>query len=115
MPPDAPDIATAAAALEESCGNLRVAALARTAGLSARQFNRRFTAHYGMPPKRFAQLCRLRRALDMLAGPERHSLAAIAVDCGFYDQAHFSKAMRRFLGAPPLEVRRATIAARQGA
>lgn len=103
---EAPGVAAAIAAFEANGGTVKIAALCHELGISARQLNRAFLAHVGLPPKHFAQICQVRRAAALLGQPGG-DLVAIALDCGFYDQAHFIKAMRRFFGAPPNDCRRA--------
>ncbi|MBH3431195.1 AraC family transcriptional regulator [Pseudomonas alkylphenolica] len=67
--------------------------------LSPWQILRRFRNHCGLPPQQWLTQLRLERALPrVLAG---QPLSAIALDLGFYDQAHFSRLFRRTYGAPP--------------
>lgn len=67
--------------------------------LSPWQLLRRFRNHCGLPPQQWLTQLRLERALPrVLAG---QPLSAIALDLGFYDQAHFSRLFRRTYGAPP--------------
>lgn len=103
---EAPGVAAAVAAFEANDGSVKIAALCGELGISARQLNRLFLANVGLPPKHFAQVCQVRRAAALLGEPGA-DLLAIALDCGFYDQAHFIKAMRRFFGAAPNDCRRA--------
>lgn len=69
-------------------------------GLSARQFERRFAAHWGMPPKQFQVIARLNstlwQALAMPAGPA----VELAADHGYYDQSHMARDVRRLAGRP---------------
>jgi AraC-like DNA-binding protein len=67
--------------------------------LSPWQLLRRFRNHCGLPPQQWLTQLRLERALPrVLAG---QSLSAVALDLGFYDQAHFSRLFRRTYGASP--------------
>jgi AraC-like DNA-binding protein len=95
--------------LEDNGGMMRIADLAASLGKSPRQLNRSFAMVVGISPKTFAQICRIRRAIELLAEP-KHDLLTIALECGFFDQAHFIKEMRRFLGAVPRDYRRLAIA-----
>lgn len=99
----------AAQVLEEKGGMIRIADLAASLGISPRQLNRSFSVVVGVSPKTFAQICRVRRAVELLADP-KHDLLTIALECGFFDQAHFIKEMHRFLGAGPRDYRRTAIA-----
>ena len=76
-----------------------VAAVARALGTSERQLERRFLARIGVTPKRFALLRRFERAVAGAATAP--SLAAAALDAGYYDQSHFIRDCRRFTGGAP--------------
>jgi methylphosphotriester-DNA--protein-cysteine methyltransferase len=80
-------------------GNARIEQLAREASMSCRQLERLFREQVGMPPKRFAALTRFARAA---AGLRRGiPLSQLALSAGYADQAHFSRAVRRFSGRSP--------------
>jgi AraC family transcriptional regulator len=74
--------------------------LAAASGYSLFQFARMFKATTGMAPHQFVLRLRLERAQRLLAR-ERHSLAEVAVACGFYDQAHLTNAFRKAFGRTP--------------
>ena len=88
---------------------LRVEDLARIARLSESYFARAFCGSFGCPPHRFVTLCRLERAKELMLEPDV-SLRQIATDCGFADQAHFSRIFLRFVGVSPARWRRAVAA-----
>jgi AraC-like DNA-binding protein len=77
-----------------------VAAVARAFGLSVRQFERRFRAAVGLPPKLFG---RMRRFLRVFRAMEQANATWVetAVACGYYDQAHLIRDFRRFSGQTP--------------
>jgi AraC-like DNA-binding protein len=79
-------------------GNARVETVAQHAGMSTRQFERRVRAIAGASPKLLARVFRFQRAL---ARAGRADWAAIAADCGYFDQAHLIRDFRQFTGAPP--------------
>jgi AraC-like DNA-binding protein len=81
----------------------RVEPLARSLGVSARYLNRLFRQEVGIPVKAFARVLRFQRALDSLLAPGRPDLAALAADCGYYDQAHMNREFREFSGLTPTE------------
>jgi AraC-like DNA-binding protein len=79
--------------------------LARRAGLSVSQLQREFRRLFNISPGDYILWTRLmmaRRRLEETADPVRQ----IAADCGFYDQAHFTRAFRRHAGLPPQHYRR---------
>ena len=74
--------------------------LAGIAGVSAGHFSKLFKRTFGTTPHRFLMMFRIERAQEKLAD-EALSLADIADDCGFSDQAHFSRAFSKAKGMPP--------------
>jgi AraC-like DNA-binding protein len=73
--------------------------LASQAGLSPYRLSRTFHAELGMPPSVYQRQLRIeeaKRELRSGAPP-----AAVALDCGFYDQAHFSRVFKRHVGTTP--------------
>ena len=94
-------VATAVRHLSEASGieRTRVGALAACAGLSLDAFEKRFRRVVGCSPKQFASLSRLRRAIDSYQ--PGMSLTRIALDAGYYDQAHFNRDLRTVTGKAP--------------
>ncbi|AKF06398.1 AraC family transcriptional regulator [Sandaracinus amylolyticus] len=76
-----------------------VSRLATTLRTSERQLERRFAAVVGLSPRRYASLRRFERALSAASAGTR--LTEVALDAGYYDQAHFNRDLRRFLGTSP--------------
>lgn len=81
-----------------------VAGVARQSGLSLRSLQRRFQDAQLPPPEFWRLLARARRAVALLATPA--PLAEIADASGFSDQAHMSRAMARWFGHSPAQLRR---------
>lgn len=79
---------------------LGVDALATLAGVNRRHLLRTFRAHHGTTVGNYVRHRRLLRARAALASPNR-PLAAIALDAGFADQAHFTRAFRAAFGETP--------------
>jgi AraC-like DNA-binding protein len=78
--------------------------LASISNMSLRAFERQFLAAFHLPPQRFLRKLRLRLASRSLMYTDE-SLAAIALQCGFSDQSHFSREFRRQFGRTPREYR----------
>jgi AraC-like DNA-binding protein len=80
-----------------------VAGLAAATGLSERQLHRRCVAAFGYGPKTLDRVLRLQRFLALGRSPGRRpgSLATLAVDAGYADQAHLAHDCRRLAGATP--------------
>ncbi|GGY45100.1 helix-turn-helix transcriptional regulator [Pseudoduganella albidiflava] len=92
----------AVAALEAAHGALTVASLADGLGLSRQHLALQFRQQVGISPKLFARICRFRRALALLRAPDRDGdLAALAADCGYFDQSHLVRDFRDFADSTP--------------
>jgi AraC-like DNA-binding protein len=79
-----------------------VASLAAQAGITRQHLRRLFDQHVGYGPKKLARILRLRRALRLLESRGVRTLATVALDAGYYDQAHMNTDFRRLAGGPPL-------------
>ncbi|MDP1877039.1 MAG: AraC family transcriptional regulator [Actinomycetota bacterium] len=84
----------------------RLPGLARLAGLSPSQLQRRCRGTLGISPQRLVQRIRLEEAVRLAIATDR-SFGEIAADCGFYDQASFTRQFRSVLGLTPTAYRRA--------
>ncbi|MFN0168923.1 MAG: DUF6597 domain-containing transcriptional factor [Bryobacteraceae bacterium] len=89
----------------------RGAPVARTAdlvGLSRRQLERRFQEQVGLPPKVYGRLVRFQRTLAFRRARPFAEWAEVALENGYYDQAHLVRDFRQFAGrAPTLQELRA--------
>ena len=99
-PPD-PRLLAAVARITESGGTASLDAITRDIGTTSRWLERHFQASVGVTPKRLARLVRFRRALATLDAGHAEGGAAIALDHGYYDQAHFIAEFRAFAGDAP--------------
>ena len=102
IPADSNPVERALAWMERRRGAVSMDELAGRAGLSARQLRRVCLESTGLTPKFLARVLRFRYALQRLARDHRRpSLAELALDCGYYDQAHFIHDFRQFSGRTP--------------
>jgi AraC-like DNA-binding protein len=98
----APHAATLrACALLAAPVELPVSRLARESGVSARRLNELFQREVGLPAKRIARILRFRHALERLAAQRTIDLTDLALDCGYYDQAHLYRDFRDLAGLTP--------------
>ena len=98
-----PDLAVEAAVgrLLAERGQTRLPALAATAELSERQLERRFRSAVGLGPKALARLVRFQEVYRRLGEDAPADWALIALDCGYFDQAHLLRDFRELAGSPP--------------
>jgi AraC-like DNA-binding protein len=86
-----------------SCHQPDIKSLANIACLSHKQFGRIFTEYVGTTPKEFTRIIRFQRAIFTLQNNLEKDQAELALDCGFYDQAHMIKEFKTFSGYTPNE------------
>jgi AraC-like DNA-binding protein len=78
-----------------------IAAVADKIGLSPRRLVERFKTAVGVPPKRYCRILRFQRALACAERGRQVDWTRIAMDCGYFDQAHFIHDFRSFAGITP--------------
>lgn len=83
---------------------LKLVQIADLAGLSTRQLQRLFIAEMHQSPEQFFVALRLRVAHDLLAHTD-DAVGAIALQCGFGNSSHFSRAFRAAFGRRPSDAR----------
>jgi AraC family transcriptional regulator len=74
--------------------------LARLAGLSSFHFAREFKRSMGFSPHQYVIKQRVEHAKQLLMDA-RLSIADVAADCGFSDQAHLSRTFKQLVGFTP--------------
>ena len=89
------------AAIEQNDGLVRIEQVCDQIGISERQFTRRFSEIVGLPPKFFARVLQVNKALQALLEDDRDYLAGIAQAAGYYDEAHFIRVIREFFDDNP--------------
>lgn len=89
-------------------GPLEVAEIATEVGLSVSQLNRRFRGQFQVPPSEYLQRVRVDRASRLLA-ETNVPILDIALQTGFFDQAHLTRTFRRWMEMTPNEFRRVSL------
>src|SRR5271163_3578815 len=84
---------------------IRTKELAKLVQLSSFHFCRVFRVSFGSSPHGYVTKRRIERAQGLIL-TRKLPLGQLAVDCGFADQAHFTKLFRRLTGESPGEWRR---------
>ncbi len=80
--------------------------LAREAGMSPSHFSRVFKQTLGTTPMQFVLAYRIEQSVKMMEDQTR-PLGAIALACGFSDQAHFARSFKQVTGQTPRHFRKA--------
>ncbi len=89
--------------LYESPKQQTVIDIARKLGYNQRHLFRLFKVNYGLSPKVLLNILRLHLCLTLLL-EENMDLTSIATLCGFYDQSHFIKEIKKYTGISPLKL-----------
>lgn len=99
------DIMRAAHHLFHHKGLIRIEKLAGQAGLSVRQFERRFIEGIGLTPKLFARVTRFQMALEASNRFTKfRSRLEIAHELGYFDQAHMIREFHALGGSSPSQI-----------
>lgn len=80
-----------------------VAAVTQAVGLSAKRFIEHFKSDIGLTPKRYCRVQRFRRAVRRANRGRSVDWMRVALDAGYYDQAHFIHDFREFSGLTPTD------------
>lgn len=70
-------------------------------GLSSRRFIDVFSDEVGLTPKLFCRVRRFQKVLRSIGKGQQVDWAGVALDCGYFDQAHFIHDFRAFSGLSP--------------
>jgi AraC-like DNA-binding protein len=107
-----PPVAVVAAVREirRTRGRVSIDRLVKESGAGARALERQFDRWVGLSPKRYARVVRFHHAVGALIAAPGLPGARLAVDHGYFDQAHLSRDFKAFTGAAP----RAFISGRLG-
>lgn len=81
----------------------KVVTVAQSFGYDERHLYRIFKTNYGVSPKVLLNILRLHLCLTLIL-EENMNLIDISNLCGFYDQSHFIKEIKRYTGISPLEL-----------
>lgn len=82
-------------------GERAVAEVTSQIGLSARRFIDVFRDEVGLTPKLFCRVRRFQNVLRRVKKRQRVEWADVAVECGYFDQAHFIRDFQTFSGINP--------------
>src|SRR5262245_7327671 len=94
-------VAAALAEIDREHGCLPVEDVAARCGVSARHLNRLMRLWVGYGPKRYAGIVRFQSTLMHMEHAPEQSVALLASETGYFDQAHLTIDVARFAGATP--------------
>lgn len=84
-----------------TAGRVRMDAIVDEVGWSQRHFIAQFRQELGVSPKVFARMLRFGLVVKALRTRPQADLSDIALDAGYYDQAHLHRDTREFAGTTP--------------
>jgi AraC-like DNA-binding protein len=84
----------------EGRGLISVDQLASDAGISTRQLERKFLNEVGIGPKLLSRILRFQQVFRAVERSDA-SWAPVAIDCGYYDQAHLIRDFNQFAQQTP--------------
>lgn len=90
-----------AAVLDEMDSLPSIEAAVQRSGISHRSFIAHFRRIVGVGPKTYRRVLRFQRALQFLRQGKPFSLASLATEAGYSDQAHFNREFLEFAGVTP--------------
>ncbi|MEN8144212.1 MAG: helix-turn-helix domain-containing protein, partial [Gemmatimonadota bacterium] len=90
-------------AIVGSGGRTTVRELASTVNATTRSVERVMNRDIGLPPLLFARIVRVQKAIGRMRNEPPGRLGRIAMDCGYYDQAHFCRDFRQLSGMTPTQ------------
>ena len=82
-------------------GKITQETIAEQSGVSLRHFRRKFKEVVGVSPKYFCKVIQLNVVFELLNASDEEKLHHLALDCGYYDQAHFINDFKRLIGQSP--------------
>ena len=82
-----------------SGGNITVREMVQQYKTSERQIERLFTQAVGLSPKTFSRIVRFQQVFNL--APKVNNLTSLALEAGYFDQAHFAREFKSFTGLSP--------------
>ena len=78
-----------------------VGQVAEKVGLSRRRLIEIFTQDVGLTPKHYSRVRRFQRGLELATGTGSPAWTQLALECGYFDQAHLCRDWTEFTGLSP--------------
>lgn len=80
---------------------LNIAKMNERIGYSQKHFTEMFRRQVGVTPKSYLRLMRFQKAVQIIDDADKIDWGTVALECGFYDQAHFINDFKHFSGFTP--------------
>jgi len=87
-------------ALLESGGSNAIIEILKDDLSKRRQLERKFKKQVGLSPKQLGKVLRLQSALKLML-EDKKSLTSVAYESAYFDQAHFTRDFKEFIGTTP--------------
>lgn len=87
--------------IENSKGQIKTQVLAQEVCLGIKQFERIFSKHIGLNPKKFTSIVRFQNVIRMKMNDKNANMYQLAFDNGYYDQSHFIHDFKNLTGLSP--------------
>jgi len=93
----------AVALINDHNGMIPIDDIAYTVNILRRQLERKFIDSVGISPKLYSRIIRFHYVKNMIKVRKDCSLISLALDSGYYDQAHFCREYKEFSGMTPIK------------
>jgi AraC-like DNA-binding protein len=112
LPAPDPNVARASALVSSIASDLGISSVNRlmtSAAIDKRALQRLFQKYVGIGPKWVIKRYRLHEAIAQMQGSAAVNWAALALELGYFDQAHFGRDFRALVGQSPTEYARSLL------
>ncbi|MBA2681769.1 MAG: AraC family transcriptional regulator [Ktedonobacteraceae bacterium] len=96
-----PAVAIALKELQNTSYSLELRTMIEQVGVGQTRFIQVFREAVGLTPKQYCRVLRFQEALRVLEGGAQVGWTELALNCGYYDQAHFIHDFQAFAGLTP--------------
>lgn len=96
-----PCVSFAIGQMSEHPDAVNIARMNQQIGYSQKHFTDIFRRAVGVTPKSYLKIMRFQKAVKVIDAADKVDWGSIALECGFYDQAHFINDFKHFAGFTP--------------
>ncbi len=86
-------------------GVVQVSEIAESLGYSPRYINMVFGEYMGLSPKKFGKIMQLQETIQRINHEKSDFLTNVALEAGYFDQAHFIRDFKKYILMTPTEYR----------